>query len=172
MSKVTRRLVWGLALSVGLNLFVLGYLVAKGTRGPLGEDRRGARARGGAPPMFSAPELLGSVQTPGVRGLQKRFRQELRGERKALRRARKRVRKALSEEPLDEVALVEALQVLRSRTQGTQTKLHDTLVDFARTLTFEQRERLANSQFNDKRRRRKKRGAEGEGEHQAQPAER
>lgn len=174
MSKLTQRLVWGLALSVGLNLFVFGYLLAKDRQGP----RRGAASaaeggvRSGPPPMFLAPELLGTAQTAGVKGLQKRFRQELRQERRALRQARKGVRQALAADTFDKMALVDALGVLRARTQGTQQKLHETLVDFATTLTAEQRRRLARAQFNDRGgKKRLRRSGSSVGEERRDPAE-
>lgn len=126
MSVWMKRLSWGLALSLGLNLFLLGYgsarLLALG-----GPEHAGGRERMG--------ELLGPP-TPAMRT-----------QHAALRAARRRVGDVLTAEPFDPAALKAALGELRETTNRGQEQLHERLLERIDTMPPEERRELARRRF-------------------------
>ena len=127
MSAAMKRLSWALALSIGLNLFLLGFGVVR-----LAHHRHPEGASG---PHGRMGELLGPP-TPA-----------LREERKVLTDARRRVGEALAAEPYDPDALSEALAALRESTSRGQEKLHERLIERAGQLSPEERRAFAERRF-------------------------
>jgi len=134
---VTKRLRWALALSIGLNLFLLAYGVTRWARGHAAYDptsmpgqhaERGPRGRG-------LGRLLGPP-TP-----------ELREQHRALSEARRAVGSALEAQPYDAQRLEQALAALRQTTGRGQELLHQKLVVRAGELSAEERSKLAKSRF-------------------------
>ncbi len=128
MSSLATRLSWALALSLGLNLFLLGMGAARWfhPHAPYAEHR----GPHGRPGRFLGPP------TP-----------ELRAQHDALREARARVGMALEAEPFDAKALSEALAALRSVTGRSQELLHAHLLERAPELSPSDRRALAESRF-------------------------
>lgn len=136
MGTLTRRLSWALALSIGLNLFLLGFGGARWWRmqrpheAPHAEPHDGPHGRGHAVWRRLVPP------TP-----------ELRAQHRTLSDARQAVRDALTAEPYDGAQLERTLGALRATTSKSQELLHERLVQEAAKLTPEQRRELANSRF-------------------------
>jgi uncharacterized membrane protein len=144
MNKVTRRLVIALAVSVSINLFLIGFITARfavrsDTMIPFGEEA----PPGGPVSLFGATEVLGNPQ-PMKRLLRKHMK-DFKPKRKQLKEARHRVARALATEPFDPKLLHSELGNLRQATRDSQRAIHNALVDLAISLTPEQRQRLAQS---------------------------
>jgi hypothetical protein len=121
-----KRLSWALALSVGLNLFLLGFGAARVWRGRAGH--RPALMR-----------LLGPP-TPA-----------LRAQRDELNAARRRVGDALEAEPFDRERAERALVDLRASAARGQELLHQRLLERAAQMTREQRRKLAEQRYTGER---------------------
>ena len=134
----SRPLLIALVLSVTLNLFLLGFGVARWMHAAGHDGRGGPFAGHGMPhgPMAGAARLL-------FRSTLEKRREALREQRQRLREAQRAVRDALAAEPFDRPALDLALQQLRQATSDSQHLMHDALAEIAPTLTREQRAQLA-----------------------------
>lgn len=147
MNKREKTLIWGLLVSIGLNLFLLGFMVA--------------RAAKHTPPRpnavgFDGAEGQRSKVPKAVRESLKRRQAELRPSQTSLREARREVRDALNTEPLDTARLEKALAQLRESSATLQVESHRVLLDAAQHLNPEQRRGLLGRHFEgDSRRRRK-----------------
>ena len=133
-----RALTLALAISVALNLFLLGVGAARlwqhGERGPRGLDRS-SRAAG------RAAEWLDEGR-----------RSELRERRKTLREARRHVQRALASPAFDAEQLRGALKKLRGESQGLQEALHESLLERAAQLGVAERRRLFERELGKRRR--------------------
>ncbi|HEX5657224.1 MAG TPA: periplasmic heavy metal sensor [Polyangiales bacterium] len=118
-----KRLSWALALSIGLNLFLVGFGVARGWRAH-GERR---------PPGLM--HVLGPP-TPA-----------LREQHEELAAARRRVGQALEAEPFDRARCEQALATLRETAGRGQQLLHRRLLERAQQLSPEERHKLATLRF-------------------------
>jgi uncharacterized membrane protein len=119
---VIKRLSWALALSVGLNLFLVGFGVARAWRAH-GEHRPGLMHALGPP-------------TPA-----------LRAQHQQLTAARRQVGEALRAEPFDRARAEHALAELRSTAGHSQELLHRRLLERAEQMSPEQRHKLAAIRF-------------------------
>jgi uncharacterized membrane protein len=136
-----RWLVMALVISAAFNLFALGFIAARSLR----PHEHGRHAEHG---LFMGPRGMmrdgfGSDARPLVDKVMARHGDSLRAERMELRKARHAVRDALLHEPLDAAQLERALAGLRTRTDSSQQRMHEALVELARTLPLEQRKLLA-----------------------------
>ena len=136
-------LVIALVVSVAFNLFALGFIAARALR------PRDPHAMHGP---FMGPhglmkDGLGPQGEPMIDKVMARHGQSLRNERGELRQARRAVRDALLSEPFDAAQLERALAALRARTDSSQTRMHEALVELARSLPLEQRKLLARRAF-------------------------
>ena len=131
MSSVTKRLSWGLALSLALNLFLLGFGSARWLR----HDAHGAEGRGPGHPHRELPRLLGPP-TP-----------ELRAQHRTLHEARREVGEVLAREPYQRAELEAALLRLRQTTARSQELLHQHLIERASALSPEERRAFARKRF-------------------------
>lgn len=129
MSPLLRRLSWALALSLGLNVFLIGFATSRFVRG----ERRDRMHEG--PPRGAMRRVLGEP-TPA-----------LMAHRGELRAARVAVAEALETEPLDRARLKSALDRLRMETSEGQAALHERLLERASELPLEQRRELAKSRL-------------------------
>lgn len=139
MSRV-KWLTWLLALSAGLNLFLVGYWVARPK--PAGSWRSGR------------PALERADAVPGLKQMLREQRPELRERRRALALARQAVSDALVAEPFERERLVAAFSALRVQTGGMQEVMHRGLTDLAERLPREDRKRLVRFAVRGERRRR------------------
>lgn len=130
MSSVTKRLSWALALSIGLNLFLVGFGSSRWLR---------ARSPRGAWHGPGAEHGLARFLGPSMA--------ELREQHRGLIDARRAVAAALQAEPYDAKQLQQALSTLRATTSKSQLALHERLLERAPTLTLEERRELAKSRF-------------------------
>lgn len=137
--STTKKLAVLLAVSVGLNLFLLGMVVVGLARMPHG----GAF---GPPPTarpfaFRGDEPLGA-EHPRLRKMLAGHEPGLLDQRRALQGARARVKAALEAEPFERARLEAELGNLRSETEHAQAAMHRALVEVASDMTPEERKRL------------------------------
>ncbi len=158
---LVRKLAIGLAVSLALNMFLLGVLSVQllrprtsadglWTGGPrTGEERSAERGPGREPSagvgprtLFHAAEVFGQDR-PRVSHVLRAHKGELRSRWHETKRARSRVEAALRAEPFERDLLARELEGLRNETQRSQEVLHRALVEVAVEATPEQRRRLA-----------------------------
>jgi uncharacterized membrane protein len=157
MESKPRKLEIALAISLALNLFFVGFAVGRrsglfhGHHGPRHAHGRALVQHGERPPgpgMDLGPSGflrrvgIGDAGPEVARVLEAR-RDELRAQRGAVRRARAAVAGPLNAEPFDAEKLAAALEALRTESADAQARMHATLVEVARTLSPEQRRRMA-----------------------------
>jgi len=128
VSLATRRLSWALALSLGLNLFLVGFGVTRWMerRDPQ-KDRRERREQVEALLGAATPEML-----------------EQRGK---IASTRKRVVAMLSAEPFHQDRAFVALSELRSVVSVAQELLHEQILHRFPSLPVEQRAKFAQEHF-------------------------
>jgi len=141
MERTQRRLIIALALSLGANLFVAGFAVA---RHVLVRRAWGARAHMMEPHGFFGHVGLGGGG-PQVRRVLESKGDALRAQQSAVRTAREKVRDALALEPFDRGKLDAALAELRTQTAQLQATMHAAVGEVASSLDGAQRKRLANA---------------------------
>jgi uncharacterized membrane protein len=130
----TRTLALVLAISVALNLFLLGVLAARvWQRAELREARNAHSPRR----EHRQPEPLGWLSDAE--------RAELRPRRKALRALREDAEQLLRAESFDSGKFRTTLEALRRQTDGIQASVHELLTKRAESLSAEQRRRLADA---------------------------
>lgn len=141
MSRPIKTLAVALALSLGLNLFLLGFWAARAwhkSHGP----KRGDLTAGGLPHLFYAAKAFNDPQHPKLQRVIQSHKSKLLPRRQAVRKARREVDEALQADPFDKARLEAALANLRKETQTTQSELHSALLDLASEMTPEQRQEL------------------------------
>jgi hypothetical protein len=134
MNRSTKILAIALAVSVLLNVFILGFWAARLVR------RSGQRPA--ADSFYSAIDHV-----PAIGDTWKRHGVLLRQRREAVDNARTAVRDALVAEPFRPEVLETALAKLRAETAETQAVFHTALVQIVRELGPEARQRLAESRW-------------------------
>lgn len=140
MTPTLRRLSLALAISVGLNLFLGGFLVARVMLRSRHEHNLGPHAMAGP---FG---MLHDLEDPKLRKRAERMfegrRERFEHDRKQLGAARHKVARAIERQPPDRQALEAAFAELRSVTTASQAELHASLIELVATLSPEQREKL------------------------------
>jgi uncharacterized membrane protein len=136
MSRVVRNLAILLTVSVLINVFFVGLWAGRFMRSATREAR--------GPDTFE-------VDSAPMRGVWRKRDAMLRPRSDAVDAARRVVRDALVAEPFDPQALESALADLRTQTDAAQVALHRALVDAARELGPEDRRRLADSRWFERR---------------------
>jgi hypothetical protein len=164
MTPWAKRIAIALALSIGVNLLLAGYVLGYGLR--RSRTAVGAIGAGNGPAMGAGRGMghgpgmgmgmgrgmgngLGTGSGAGCRRPALRAAIELRGSdlrtsRQEIDKARDTVRVALEHEPLDRAALEQALATLRTQSGRGQELTHQAIVDAAVRATPEQRRELAN----------------------------
>jgi uncharacterized membrane protein len=156
-STNTRRLVIALSISVALNLFLLGFMSARGLGRrehrhppphrphPAQVDERPGPRAGGAPHV-NAPRMLRKARRLGLgeeaQAVLKEQRAAMRERRKGLRAARESVARAMTAEPFDPAALEAAFDAQRQAHSAAQAAAHATMVELASKLDADGRARL------------------------------
>jgi Spy/CpxP family protein refolding chaperone len=145
MTPLVRKLVIALAVSVALNLFGLGFVVARGLRH---RDQLAMHGPGMRPPAgmdFGPRHMMRGLRDLGPAGQQMMDarREAMRAHHRALRDAQDAVNKALTAEPFDPNKLNAALAELRARQAAAAQAAHGALVDLAGKLDADQRRALA-----------------------------
>jgi uncharacterized membrane protein len=143
MNTGERRTLIALVVSVGINLFLVGFIVARG----FGQPRPPPRGPG----PFHAREMFDVGRSPEMR---ERFRQqkdELRPKHRALREARKELERALLAEPYDRARVEASLADLRRGTTALQEGMHEALLDIASDLEPERRRAFVRQNFGPRR---------------------
>jgi len=141
-SDLKRWIVVALVLSAALNLFALGFIAARAWN-PHGLHRAHGEHGPFLGPRGLMREGFGPETQPMLDKVMKHHGAMLRSEHGELRRARRAVRDALLNEPFDAPVLEAALAALRARTDSSQARMHEALVELAGTLPREQRKLLA-----------------------------
>ena len=144
MNTATRGLVIGLAISVSINLFLIGFVTARfalqgGRPIPVADERHPR----GPVSLFGATEALGNPKP--IKRLLRKHMKDFKPKRKELREARHRIAQALAAEPFDPKSLNKELGNLREVTRDSQRAIHNALVDLAVSLTPEERRLLSQS---------------------------
>jgi uncharacterized membrane protein len=129
MSKLTRNLILGLAASALVNVFFVGLFAGRFMRSTRAEVDRAAT----------------------MRGVWRRRDAVLQPRSDAVDAARRAVREALVAEPFNPESMESALAGLRTQTDAAQVALHRALVDAARELSIDERRRLADSRWFERR---------------------
>ena len=140
MTLTLRKLGLAFAISLGLNLFLAGFIAAnlmRPRRPPPSE-----LASGGAM-LFHAGQALGDSRHPALLELMKKHRPALQQERRRIKDARGAVKAALIATPFEAKQLDRALAQLRQETDDSQALLHGALVELATKMTAEQRKAMA-----------------------------
>ena len=139
---MNRKLIfWVLGASLALNLFLLGFMAARGLKGPRGLGSRGMPHAEGGP--FKVWHVLQQSQKPELRAKLRTELKQMRPARKALREAQSAVQKSLEAEPFDANKLSSALDKLQAETSKNQSRMHALMVDIAKELTPQERKMLA-----------------------------
>lgn len=133
MSPLAKKLAWGLGLSLAINLFLLGFGVARRVHPPMPGMVPTGEGRNFDPAHVA--RLFGPHSST------------LRAQRKEVQRARSAVVVALTAEPFKREDLAQALEGLRAATHDGQKKLHDALLEAASNTTAEERALLARSRL-------------------------
>lgn len=127
-----------LIVSLGLNVFVIGMLVARWAHGPRPGEHLG-------PGPSAMPWDVG----PGARQVSDRVwqarRSELEPRLREARDAKVAAVKALGAEPFDPAAAERSLGELRAKSTAVQETLHGAVLDLAKELPASERRRLADS---------------------------
>jgi len=143
MQNLTKRLGIALALSVGINLFLVGaittHLLRRPPTGPPMRDRDGGQF------LFRATEGMSPEGRSTVRAIMKRHRSGLMPRRKAMRQARRDVQTALEKEPFDRALLKRNLARLRGETSSAQEELHEAMSEAAGNMSAADRKELTRS---------------------------
>ena len=141
MTPVTRRLAIALAVSVAVNLFLVGFIAMRAYRGGRHHERGHRHGHELGPRAFGRD---GDPQADqAMRRVMQRREAALRAQGRKLRATRGAVSAAFRAEPFDPQALARELAELRAQTAESQRLMHEALVEVAPTLTPEQRARLA-----------------------------
>lgn len=146
MTPLVRKLVIALAVSIALNLFGLGFLVAHLLRrhdGQFAMHPPGMRPPAGMD--FGPRRMMRDMHGLGPSGEQfmDARREAMRAHHRALRDSQDAVNKALTAEPFDPAALSAALGALRARQAAAAQAAHGALVELASKLDAGQRRALA-----------------------------
>jgi uncharacterized membrane protein len=143
MNTRERRLLIALVVSLSLNLFLVGFSVARWF---------GPRPHPGRPGPFRVGESFDMGRSPEMRARFERKKDELGPKHRDLREARKRVEESLLAEPYDRTRVEQALAALRQETTRVQEGMHGALLDLASELPPERRRELVRENFGDRRR--------------------
>lgn len=157
MDRTAKTLTIALAVSLALNLFFVGFALGRRSGWFHGRPRPHMRERmelmshgrrGPHPGMELGPagflRRAGlSDAGPEVERVIEARREELRERRASVRRARSAVAEALSAEPFDAERFAASLTALQAESARVQTEMHATFVGVAKTLSPEQRRRVA-----------------------------
>jgi hypothetical protein len=160
MTPWAKRIAIALAVSVGVNLLLAGYVFGYGLRRPqtaaIGERNGPAMVMGrgmGLGPGMGMGRGMGNgpgmgsgtgCRRPALRAAIELRGNDLRACRQEIDKARDNVRVVLGHEPLDRAALEQALAALRAQSGRGQELTHQAIVDAAVRATPEQRRELAN----------------------------
>lgn len=165
MTTSSKRWALALAVSLGLNLFLLGAATVHWTRrgpppdragpGVEGEPQPGRRDRagpgggrtddGGPALLREMVRVLGGPGDPRVQRLWSERRQDMRKFRSSMDSARQEVRAALVREPFDQAELEQALGRLHTISSEAQRHSEGAVLALARSLSPEERKKLAAS---------------------------
>lgn len=137
-----------LGVSVGLNLFFVGWYAARALSSREMRAERVERAQHG--PMGGGPRRVSHRQRP-FDWMSENERAELRPRRKGLRSARRDAEQALRAEPFDPEQLRRALAVLRAETDAIQGSVHEYMVRRASAMDAAERQHLADQQWGPER---------------------
>jgi len=141
MSKLEKRLGVALSISVALNLFFAGFVVARrlGQREPPWREQ-------GALEVDAPRHVMRALRHAGggehARRALEAHRDEMRAEHRAMREARRAAAAALAAEPFDRAAVERALETVRARVADSQRTAHAVVVEVAAELPPQERARL------------------------------
>ena len=132
---------WVLLVSLCLNLFLGGFLVARAVyHVPFHHHAREFHG-----PFIGPRAMMRNASGPAgdaMRAALRRHAGELRAQRQRLGEARRAVRAALVAEPFDAQALARAFSDLRGTTTESQRLMHQVLLEVAGTLPAAERREL------------------------------
>ena len=138
MTRSAKWLVTGLAISLALNLVLVGFLAGRWLQAagpPPGHD----------PALLLWPALKGvpAAEREALRPVLRKSLRESRVQMRTIRRAQRSVQESLRSEPFVATELAGALDELRQALNDSQSARHATLVKVATRLSPDERRRLA-----------------------------
>lgn len=138
-----RKLMIALAISVGVNLFLGGFVVA---RVVMRRHHMQHEHGFGPHPMAGPHAMFSDVDDPKLRAQMEHLldarREAFERDRERMHKARQQVARTLEQEPFDAQALGAAFDELRNATTASQLALHQSLIEAAPKLSNEARRKL------------------------------
>lgn len=132
---MNRKMTIALSVSLALNLFLGGFVVARAVH-------RSHRHASGGPIMGPGGLMRDGEMPEQARTVMRRHRPALREHRKGLRAAGREVHAALAQEPFEPRRLKQALAKTRKYTGQSQAALHEALVEVASKVGPKHRKKL------------------------------
>lgn len=140
MSDRARKIL--LAASLALNVFIVGAAVGGAYMWYSGAGPRIAAAKAG---LRFAAEDLSQEQRRAFRQMLVQARRDARGDIEAARQGRGRLADLLAQDTLDRAAIDAALATVRGGDAALRGRLEQVVIDFASTLTPDERKRFVES---------------------------
>jgi len=164
--KTSRALIVGLIVSLGLNLLLAGVFLGRAA-GPRPELHR-------ADPVFGMRRLITDLPTERAETLAPLYRDYVRAMRprfRDIRSTQQELRGAMLTEPLDQAAVLEALQSFQRQWTDSQQATQQAFVALAAELTLSERRQLVENMNRRPDRRSGDRKPPGPGEGDRPPGE-
>lgn len=133
-----RRRRWlgiGLAVSLGLNLLLIGFVVARAVY-PV------PRMLGPHMTLYHAAEELSPESRDIVRRVMKARSDDFHAHVRGLKQERRRLNELMMTERLDEAAVAQSLREIRRHNAAIQEEIHAATLEIARQLSADERKRL------------------------------
>jgi uncharacterized membrane protein len=140
VNQTSRRLIIALMISVSINIFLIGFVMARFLLDSRPRKEYGERnGRIGAAQTLDDPKPIRRLLLKNTKNFEPK--------RKALREARQKVTRALVAVPFDSDTLKASLSDIRDNTQTSQIALHNALAGLAESLTPQERQKLSRSPY-------------------------
>jgi uncharacterized membrane protein len=134
-------LIGGLAVSLIVNLLLVGFVVGRMTSGFSMPPMRPDPTMG----IYRMIDFLPDARRDEIKGMLRADMRNIRPELRELRQVHRRIREAVTADPFVRADLETALADLRTRLGSTQVAAHESFVDVASKLTPEERDQLADA---------------------------
>lgn len=151
MSKAMKWIIAALALSIAVNIFVVGFAIGKRVIGPPSGREAGAPPGGGLN-MRSLGRYLSHEERRAARELLAENRNIMRAKGKEIRQNERAIRQILMAETVDVEGLAAHIDRQQMLIRDTQLTMQRALLEFVATLDVETRRKVAKDLFRHPRR--------------------
>ncbi len=165
MSKSTKWVVVALALSLAVNVFVIGFALGKRVIGPRGNPPVAGGPSTGGLNVRSLGKYLSPEQRQEARRLLAQNQDYLRQKGRQLRQSERRIRALLTEQSVDMEELATAVAEHETLMRDLHLTMRTEILMFAATLDYDTRQKIAEDLF----RRPPRRGPGGPGPRNRRP---